>query len=447
MARVRPSETSPGSSSVLPNENVVEPMSRSISLAILPKLPSPRAIPANADFRRWLPGVPLAERPFDTSVITFSDNLFSSFVAFSSVGCSYALLRYSISSTPSLELGPSLLRSRIMTEQFPWSSINFVSKCFQPSGWAEWVNHVFCTDKPFVSILARDGIAYAIKGSPFLGVHKRSDDLTTLVQRWRSIRVKKLALRHASASPSTVKESMSPVVFTPASLLAEGVCLPLASFYLGGLYGRLDQLQEQMHFSYGRFSINSCVDVVFLQIFLYERFPCYGPVRRVLKPPCGENEVSEYRVQGWFLGCPRLPLVYVIDDENRFVFRPYTSAFVPGVEDRVGRVLDEWVVYQRRLKASIAFFEGVKSTSPPHELLILLIDPYYVTSSVDYDKSDTPARARVKTTPSQKGKAKLCVSAPPFKKVPKKAPSSAKRPFSQVSAPRRSSERLRARPI
>ncbi|KAJ1420335.1 Aminotransferase-like, plant mobile domain [Sesbania bispinosa] len=207
---------------------------------------------------------------------------------------------------------------------------------------------------------------------------------------------KKLALRRANASPSTVKagpdhpqslertafvsfwlsryvflgppwESVSPAVFTLASLLAEGVRLPLASFYLGGLYGRLDQLQEQM-------------------------FLCYGPVKRVPKPPCGENKVSEYRVQSWFLGCPRIPLVDVIDDENRFVFRPYTSTFVLGVED-------------------------------------------------------TPARARVKTKPSQKGKAKLCVSAPPFKKVPKKAPSSAKRPFSQVSAPRRSSERLRARPI
>ncbi|KAJ1437301.1 hypothetical protein SESBI_03628 [Sesbania bispinosa] len=153
MARFRPSETSPGSSSALPNENAVEHMPRSTSLAILPKLPSPRAVPANVDSRRWLPGVPFAERPFDTFMIASTNDLFSSFV-----GCSYALLRYSISSTPSLELAQWL---------------------------AEWVNHVFCTDKPFVAILTRAGIADAIKASPFLGVHKRSDDLAALVQRWR----------------------------------------------------------------------------------------------------------------------------------------------------------------------------------------------------------------------------------------------------------------------
>ncbi|KAJ1391911.1 hypothetical protein SESBI_36263 [Sesbania bispinosa] len=228
MARFRPSETSPGSSSALPNENAVEPMPRSTSLAILPKLPSP----ANVDSCRWLLGIPFAKRPFDTSMIASTNDLFSSSVAFSSVGCSDALLRYSISSTPSLELGPSLLRSHIMTEQFPWSSINFVSKCFQPSGWAEWVNHVFCTDKPFVAILTRAGIADAIKASPFLGVHKHvaillklplfgDFDLSSAVLERRFAEMskvlkaasaegarnsrKKLALRRASASPSTVK--------------------------------------------------------------------------------------------------------------------------------------------------------------------------------------------------------------------------------------------------
>ncbi|KAJ1408171.1 Aminotransferase-like, plant mobile domain [Sesbania bispinosa] len=501
-ARFRPSETSPSSSSVLPNENVVEPMPRSISLAILPKLPSPRAVPANADSRRWLLCVPFAERPFDTSVITSSDSLFSSSVAFSSVGCSDALLRYSISSTPSLELA---------------------------------------------------GIVDAIKASPFLGVHKRSDELTTLVQRWSSkthtfftswgefsptledvailLKLplfgdfdlssavlerrfaemskvlkaasaegarhsrKKLALRRASASPSTVKvrlpkgkrseatsstrsrvkytyatwvhfflgdfpssdlfeagpdhpqsleraafvsfwlsryvflsppwESVSLAVFTVASLLAEGVRLPLGSFYLGGLYGRLDQLQEQMYFSYGRFSINSCVDVVFLQIFLYERFLCYGPVKRVPKPPCmdriylepsfsTQNDKSS-RTKGvydfWLLCLyPHVLPGFIITDTVGlfggvlfpFHYRPDRVCRQFGLDlpplpldldsyvlaDRIGRVLDEWVVYQRRLKASIAFFESVKSTSPPHELLILLTDPYYVTSPVDYDKSE-----------------------------------------------------------
>ncbi|KAJ1383926.1 hypothetical protein SESBI_42938 [Sesbania bispinosa] len=63
-----------------------------------------------------------------------------------------------------------------------------------------------------------------------------------------------------------------------------------------------------------------------------------------------------------------------------------SALFVPP--GRVGHILDEWVIYQGRLKASVAFFEGVKSTSPPHEILIVYKDPYYTASvTIDQDKS------------------------------------------------------------
>ncbi|KAJ1406807.1 Aminotransferase-like, plant mobile domain [Sesbania bispinosa] len=623
MARSRPTptEATSGSSSVPTSETVNEPMPRSISLVILPKLPPPRAAPTTTDSHRWLSCVPRAKRPFDIFVISSGGALFSSSVAFSSARLSDALLRYPISGTPSLEL----------------------ANAFNPMvGRAEWVNHVFSTDKPFITVLSQVGIADAIWISPSLSVQRRSEDLTVLIECWSckthtfltswgefsptledvavllklpitlDILAKKLALRRAHqtdvGSHSTVKmrlpkrwcsqdapllqtrksekmkytyascirfffgdfplgdhfeagpdhpqpleraafiafwlsryvffgppwESMSPAIITLASLLAEGIRLPLASFYLGGLYGRLYQIQEQMYFSYGHFSINSCVDAVFVQMFLYERFPRYGPVRRVPKPPLEEDVFPEY--QGWSLGRPRHPLVDLIDDENSFMFCPYTSSFSLGVEGmnriylepsfstrnnkgswlecvydfwlmcvrprvlpgfivtdtvgligsalfpflyrpnqvcrqfeldqppisldldplslqdvmrsilfverqelpsfdpalfvppgRVGRILDEWVIYQGRLKAFVAFFEGVKSTSPPHEILIMYKDSYYITFHV-------PSKKR-KLAPLLKGKTKLCAIAPSIIKNSKRTPLVSKRPFAQTTAP------------
>ncbi|KAJ1422331.1 CHD3-type chromatin-remodeling factor PICKLE [Sesbania bispinosa] len=215
-------------------------------------------------------------------------------------------------------------------------------------------------------------------------------------------------------------------------------------------------------------------------MFLYGRFPNYGPVRRIPKPLAGDNSPPEYRVQGWSLGHPRQSLIRSIDDKGSFIFHLYTYSFFPGVEgvdriylepafstrnnkgsgiegvfdfwllcvrphvlpgfividtvgiiegalfpfsyrpdrvcrqfgldqpplsleldplpvheakkvvlfvewqrlpsfdsylfippDHVGRVLDEWVTYQRRLKALVVFYDGVKSASPPHKILII----------------------------------------------------------------------------
>lgn len=77
-------------------------------------------------------------------------------------------------------------------------------------------------------------------------------------------------------------ESMSPAILPVTTLLAEGIRLPLGPCYLGGLYGCLDQLQEQMSISYGCFSLNSYLDIAFLQLFLYERFPDHAPIHNIL---------------------------------------------------------------------------------------------------------------------------------------------------------------------
>ena len=63
-----------------------------------------------------------------------------------------------------------------------------------------------------------------------------------------------------------------------ASLLTKGRSLSLAFLYLVSLYARLDQIQEQMRTSFGRFVVNCYVDEVFLQYFLFECFPAFGPI-------------------------------------------------------------------------------------------------------------------------------------------------------------------------
>ncbi|KAJ1399528.1 hypothetical protein SESBI_30291 [Sesbania bispinosa] len=108
---------------------------------------------------------------------------------------------------------------------------------------------------------------------------------------------------------------------------------PWESVSSGGLYGRLDQIQDQMFSSFGRFPINSFMDLVFLQYFLYERFPEYAPVRTVPDPVLdGATRPLEPRVWGWTMGRPCQLLSEILDEEAQFVHRPYTINLFPGVE-------------------------------------------------------------------------------------------------------------------
>ncbi|KAJ1410976.1 Aminotransferase-like, plant mobile domain [Sesbania bispinosa] len=99
-------------------------------------------------------------------------------------------------------------------------------------------------------------------------------------------------------------ESVSSSVFILACLLAEGTCLPLASLYLGSLYGRLDQIQDQI-----------------------------VSVRTIPEPaPEGVSRPLEPQVWGWTMGRPRQMLSELLDEEDQFIHRPYTKNLFPGVE-------------------------------------------------------------------------------------------------------------------
>ncbi|KAJ1400917.1 Aminotransferase-like, plant mobile domain [Sesbania bispinosa] len=393
---------------------------RSVSFTTWARLPPARAIPVDSAHRKWVTDRNPPLRPFQRAPLS-GDDFFKDSLTSQVVRCDEALLFYTVPDTPTHLVTPSLLRSRLRSQEFPWSAILFSTRSTFTGCWADWVDHVFANDAPFVDVLHKVGIADAIKLSPRLGVFRKVDDLEYLVQRWshtthtfytswgeftptledvhvllklpvfgdydissspvgshlidmakelkaatvESARYSQefLAKRRATpvlsdptnkTPPKKVRgtgnvlpperrknmresfkytfatwvryffgdydagrnfhpgpmisqplkraafiafwlskyvflgppwESVSSGVFLLACLLAEGTCLPLASFFLGGLYGRLiDQIQDQMFSSFGRFPINSFMDLVFLQYFMYECFPEYAPVRTVPDP-------------------------------------------------------------------------------------------------------------------------------------------------------------------
>ncbi|XP_059627519.1 uncharacterized protein LOC132270357 [Cornus florida] len=107
--------------------------------------------------------------------------------------------------------------------------------------------------------------------------------------------------------------------------IASGVVIPLGPLFLGILYHRLDMIAENSARSVGRYPMVSYVATGFLQMYLYERFPAYGPI---------PLELSNQGARGrrWNRRCCRVPLGEVIDSEREFVFRPYRED-IAGVAD------------------------------------------------------------------------------------------------------------------
>jgi hypothetical protein len=73
--------------------------------------------------------------------------------------------RFPESPNASIYLGPSLLRSHLLRQEFPYMPIQFVSWREVTDGWSVWVRHTFSQDLEFVEILTRTGVAHAIRAS------------------------------------------------------------------------------------------------------------------------------------------------------------------------------------------------------------------------------------------------------------------------------------------
>ncbi|MED6117628.1 hypothetical protein PIB30_111666, partial [Stylosanthes scabra] len=119
---------------------------------------------------------------------------------------------------------------------------------------------------------------------------------------------------------------MSQGVFLLACVIAQGRRVPLAPLYLGGLYARLDHFSEQLKIAHGRFPVLAYIDEIFLQLFLFEHFPRFAPIRKL--PTILPDKKASPRAWSWGSAYPSRCLEEVIDLEENFSFRPYTSS--PG---------------------------------------------------------------------------------------------------------------------
>ena len=118
--------------------------------------------------------------------------------------------------------------------------------------------------------------------------------------------------------PGGPEEGVNPRLFLLAIRIAKGERFALAPFYLGSFYRRLDLYHHASVRSKGRYIVHSHVDLMFLQLFIYERF--HGYTSQV-----GEQDplANTPRVMLSLNRRPVKLLSNVIDDVGRFIFRPY----------------------------------------------------------------------------------------------------------------------------
>ncbi|QHN96083.1 uncharacterized protein DS421_18g615310 [Arachis hypogaea] len=104
--------------------------------------------------------------------------------------------------------------------------------------------------------------------------------------------------------------------------------LPLASLYLGSLYMRLDQFSKQLKIAHGRFPVLTFIDEIFLQLFLFEQFSQFAPIRK--PPTILPDKKASPRAWIWGSAHPSKSLEDVIDLEEYFCFRPYVTSYQPS---------------------------------------------------------------------------------------------------------------------
>ncbi|KAJ1441596.1 Aminotransferase-like, plant mobile domain [Sesbania bispinosa] len=302
-------------------------------------------------------------------------------------------------------------------------------------------------------------------------------------------------------------ESVSSSVFIMACLLAEGVRLPLASFYL-----------------------------VFLQSFLFERFLEYAPVQSI-PDPSRDGKAPEVEPHVWslytvyirrvnllpatlvlpvlkeYMICGRSFLALSLQTPCQLLggaFWPYAyrpdrvcrqfgidhppcsldlgfcnfseamkavlfkasdaippfdaSKFIPP--DNSGRVLDLWVAYRSRLKSSVRRYEQQDSLQVFPDVKIMCKDPYYVTTLSKAKKQGKssafvtalslscflftiPFYHLIDESPNKGVKKLKSSQSEPVQPKPQKPPSRSptlKKMAIDTNLPKRTSSRLRAKP-
>ncbi|KAJ1431733.1 Aminotransferase-like, plant mobile domain [Sesbania bispinosa] len=530
MVKSRPVRSDPVSEDLSSSfESFTDLIPRSISFVAWTQLPPPGANPLDATSKKWMTDHQPATRPFCSPPSSGNDFFRDSLVT-PSVQREEALLFHEVPNTSTHTVGPSLLRSRLICGEFPWVPCTFVDIMrhigITDARWSHTTHTFFAAWGEFTPTLED---VHVLLKLPLFGDYDISTSPVDIARGTGNVlppdqrKVSRESFKYTFATwiqyffgdidkgtfypspllsrplkraaflafwltkyvfPGPPCESVSPSVFIMACLLAEGVRLPLASLFVGSFYRRLDQIQGQLFISFGRFPINSFVDLVFLQYFLFERFPEYAPIRIVPEPPPEEDEfmtrnIRSSRSEGvydtWALILhPQMLPGFIITDTVStaggtfwpFSYRPdrvcrqfgldqppccisisfqdvheamkvvlfKPNAFLPPFDankfiplNRVGRVLDTWVAYYARLKNSVKCYEGHDSMQHFTNVQVMCKDPYFATTTFKSLSKQVPAQEqpnakgkKYKLPTSQRGKKAASVSCEDAPSLPKK---------------------------
>ncbi|KAJ1397120.1 hypothetical protein SESBI_32026 [Sesbania bispinosa] len=297
MVKSRPVRSDPAlEDSSSSSESFTNLIPRSISFVAWTQLPPPRANPLDATSRKWMTDRQPAIWPF-CSPPSSGDDFFKDSLVTPSIHREEALLFHEVPSTATHIVGPSLLHSHLIRGEFPWVPYTFVARAtITVQRWSHSTHTFFAVWGEFtptvedVHVLLKLPLFgdYDISASPVDShIIDKAKELKTAT--FDSARYSREFLTRLRSKPPPASADVK----TPSrKIRGTGVRLPLASLFLGSFYGCLDQIQEQLAISFGLFPTNSFVDLVFLQHFLFERFPEYAPVRKVPEPPPeGEERV------------------------------------------------------------------------------------------------------------------------------------------------------------
>lgn len=75
----------------------------------------------------------------------------------------------------------------------------------------------------------------------------------------------------------SLEDVVQPRLVPLTIFISRGELFPLMSFFLGQLYKELDMLSEGKRNGGSHFSLEYFISTIFLQVFLWERFPNYAP--------------------------------------------------------------------------------------------------------------------------------------------------------------------------
>ncbi|OMO51885.1 hypothetical protein CCACVL1_29524 [Corchorus capsularis] len=120
--------------------------------------------------------------------------------------------------------------------------------------------------------------------------------------------------------PGNPEKGISQALIPLAIRLSRGLLLPLGPLYLGSLYAHLDLLHEKMKASMGVYEVMAYLDIPFIQMCLWERFPSAAPTCKQCPPSSVD---SRFRAWAWYNCKAKTLILSLMDKWKEFEPRPY----------------------------------------------------------------------------------------------------------------------------